>query len=101
MGSPIRSLDYFSSDKRLRNVEHQLVDGPWIHVRSRICHHATAAVGATAIVDASVVDRFETRTGTRVVLEVSVTIDGERVATVEHEAIVALNPVAIYRSGAS
>ena len=82
-------------------VERQLVDGPWIHVRSRIRHHGTAAVGAAAIVDAIVVDRFDTRAGARAILDVSVAVEGERVATVEHEAIVALNPVAVPQSGPS
>lgn len=82
-------------------VERQLVDGPWIHVRSRIRHHGTAAVGAAAIVDAIVVDRFDTRTGARAILDVSVAVEGERVATVEHEAIVALNPVAVPQNGPS
>ena len=82
-------------------VERQLVDGPWIHVRSRIRHHGTAAVGAAAIVDAIVVDRFDTRTGARAILDVSVAVEGERVATVVHEAIVALNPVAVPQNGPS
>jgi len=82
-------------------VERQLINGPWIHVRSRIHHHGTAAVGDTAIVDATVVDRFETRTGVRVILDVSVAVGGELVATVEHEAIVALNPVLVPQSGPS
>ena len=82
-------------------VERQLVDGPWIHVRSRIRHHRTAAVGATAIVDATIVDRFDTRTGSRAILDVSVAVEGDLVATVEHEAIVALRPVAVPQSGPS
>ncbi len=82
-------------------VERQLVEGPWIHVRSRIHHHGTAAVGAAALVDAIIVDRFDTRTGARAILDVSVAVEGERVATVEHEAIVALNPVAVPPSGPS
>ncbi|MEE2768727.1 MAG: hypothetical protein VX833_05895 [Actinomycetota bacterium] len=75
-------------------VERQLVNGPWIHVRSRILHHGTAAVGATADVDAIVVDRFDTRVGSRVILDVSVSVDGKQVATIEHEAIIALHPAA-------
>lgn len=82
-------------------VERQLVDGPWIHVRSRISHHRTAPVGGTAIINASVIDRFDTRTGSRAILEVSITVDGERTATVEHEAIIALHPVRIPRGGSS
>ena len=82
-------------------VERQLVNGPWIHARSRISHHGTGAVGATAVVDAIVVDRFDTRAGPRVILDVSVSVDGERVATIEHEAIITLHPAANSPSGSS
>ncbi len=34
--------------------------------------------------------RFETRAGDRVVVNVSIAVDGEKVADVEHEAIVSL-----------
>jgi len=69
-----------------------LVDGAWIHTRSRIRHHAIAHVGAIATVQATVVDRFDTRSGTRAVLDVAISVDGALVATIEHEAIVALHP---------
>jgi acyl dehydratase len=69
-----------------------LVDGAWIHTRSRIRHHGIAHVGATATVQATVVDRFDTRSGTRAVLDVAISVDGALVATIEHEAIVALHP---------
>ena len=82
-------------------IERQLVNGPWIHVRSRIQHYGIAAVGAVAIVDATVVNRFDSRTGTRVVADVSVVVDGEQVATIEHETIVTLKPVTVPRSGPS
>lgn len=68
----------------------QLVDGPWIHVRSRIAHHGLAAVGATISADAVVADRFDSRAGERVVLHVRISADGDPVASVEHEAIIRL-----------
>jgi hypothetical protein len=69
-----------------------LVDGAWIHTRSRIRHHGIARVGAVATVQATVVDRFDTRSGTRAVLDVTISADGSLVATIEHEAIVELHP---------
>lgn len=67
-----------------------LVDGPWIHTRSRIVHHALAVIGSDALVEATVVDRFDTRAGTRAVIDVRISVDGSPVATLEHEAIVSL-----------
>jgi len=72
-----------------------LVDGPWIHTRSQIVHHSTAMVGATALVEAQVVGRFETRRGTRAVVNVGISVDGGPVATVRHEALVSLTPTAL------
>lgn len=63
--------------------------GPWIHTRSIIRHHGVARAGATALIDAVVVRRFESH-GERAVLDVRITVDGQIVATLEHEAIVAL-----------
>ncbi len=67
-----------------------LVTGPWVHVRSRIRHLGRAAPGAAALVESSVVDRFDTRAGGRVVLDVRVSIDGVAVAAIEHESIIDL-----------
>ena len=67
-----------------------LVDPPWIHTRSRIVHHDTARVGGTALIEAVVIDRFETRRGSRAVVDVAVSVDGRPVATVRHEALVSL-----------
>ncbi len=67
-----------------------LVDGPWIHTRSRIVHHGTVAVGSATLVEATVVDRFNTRRGTRAVVDVRISVDGSPVATVLHEALVSL-----------
>ena len=76
-----------------------LVDGAWIHTRSRIRHHGIARVGATATVHATVVDRFDTRSGARAVLDVAVSVDGALVAAIEHEAIVELHPTGLPSDG--
>ena len=66
-----------------------LVRGAWIHTRSIVAHHDVAPVGATALLEAVVVRRFE-RHGERAVVDVRISVDGDSVATLEHEAIVAL-----------
>jgi hypothetical protein len=63
--------------------------GAWIHTRSIIRHHGIARAGATATVHAVVVERFD-RSGERAVLDVRIDVDGRPVATLEHEAIIAL-----------
>lgn len=68
----------------------QLVDGPWIHTRSRIQHLGVGRLGGTARVDTSVVRRFSTRSGERAIADVEITVDGAPVAQIEHEALVAL-----------
>lgn len=70
-------------------VHAQLARGAWVHVRSAVVHHAAASVGSTATVRAAVLRRFE-RHGERAVLDVRVEVDGAAVASLEHEAIVAL-----------
>ena len=67
------------------------MEGPWVHTRSRIRHHGTALVGAAAVVDAVVVDRFETLSSSRAVLDIRISVDGELVASLEHEALVSLH----------
>lgn len=69
-----------------------LVSGPWVHVRSRIVHHAPAPTGTVAAVEARIVDRSIRRSGTWYTVDVAVSIDGRRCATVEHEAIIELAP---------
>ena len=64
--------------------------GSWIHTRSRIEHHDAGPVGATALVDPVLVDRFTTRAGHRAVLDVRISVNGCVVATLEHEAVVEL-----------
>lgn len=68
----------------------QVARGPWVHTRSLVRHHGVAEVGRLATVRAVVVDRFERPTGERAVLDVVIEVDGRVVATLEHEAIVAL-----------
>lgn len=68
----------------------QVVRGSWIHTRSLIRHHALAPVGAAAFIRATVIDRFTRPAGERAVLDVTIDVEGIRVATIEHEAIVAV-----------
>jgi acyl dehydratase len=67
-----------------------LVRGPWIHLRSSIRHHGLAPAGAVATVHATVIDRFQRRSGERAIVDVVIEVDGNLVATLEHEAIIAL-----------
>ncbi len=70
-------------------VHAQVARGSWIHMRSIVRHHGLAAEGRTAIVRSVVVCRFDAH-GERAVLDVEIVVDGAIVATLEHEAIVAL-----------
>jgi acyl dehydratase len=70
-------------------VHAQVARGSWIHTRSIIRHHALAPAGATAVAHGLVVRRFESH-GERAVLDVRIEVDDVVVATLEHEAIVAL-----------
>lgn len=87
-------IAHATSWPRLANqfCHEQLVDGPWIHVRSRIAHHGVAVVGATVRATATVADRFDSRAGERAVLDVRIHADGAPVASIEHEAIIRLRP---------
>jgi hypothetical protein len=67
-----------------------LVRGPWIHTRSLIRHHGLGRLGSIATVEGVVIDRFTTRAGERAVLDISIHADGELLASLEHEAIIAL-----------
>jgi hypothetical protein len=71
-------------------VHTQVARGSWVHTRSIVRHHALAAAGATATVHAVVVRRFHAH-GERAVLDVHIEVDGTLVASLEHEAIVALD----------
>jgi acyl dehydratase len=70
-------------------VYNYVARGSWVHMRSIIRHHATATVGATAELHSVVVKRFESH-GERAVLDVHIVVEGQVVASLEHEAIVAL-----------
>ena len=70
-------------------VYNYVARGSWVHMRSIIRHHATAPVGATAELRSVVVRRFESH-GERAVLDVHIFVGGQVVASLEHEAIVAL-----------
>ena len=67
------------------------VRGAWIHTRSVIRHHALVPDGVTVDVHANVVDRFH-RGGLRAVTEFVFERAGEVLVTLEHEAIVELDP---------
>jgi acyl dehydratase len=71
-------------------VAADLVRGPWIHVRSIIRHHELAPAGSVADVHAVVIDRFRRRSGERAIVDVRIEIEGCPVASLEHEAIIAL-----------
>jgi acyl dehydratase len=85
-----RRIAHPTSWPRIANMffHEQVVTGPWIHVRSRIAHHAIAPIGSTVRATANVVDRFDSRAGKRAVLDVRITAGGELVAALEHEAII-------------
>lgn len=70
-------------------VHAEVARGSWIHLRSVVRHHGLAREGATATVESCVVRRYQ-RGGERAVLDVHISVEGRLVATLEHEAIVAL-----------
>jgi acyl dehydratase len=67
----------------------QLVRGSWIHTRSDIVHHRLVRNGEVAHIDATVVERYR-RGGERAVALVVISVAGEAVATLRHEAIIDL-----------
>lgn len=71
-------------------MNRSLVENSWIHTRSQIVHYGTAPIGAKALVNAVVADRFDTSRGSRAVVDVRISVNGELVATVRHEALVSL-----------
>ncbi|MEM8705871.1 MAG: hypothetical protein AAGE98_05395 [Actinomycetota bacterium] len=68
----------------------QLVNGSWVHTRSRIRHLGPAAPGDTVVVESWETDRFSTRAGERAVVDMRMTVGDRLVCAVEHEAIVRL-----------
>ncbi len=67
-----------------------LVDGPWIHVRSNITHLGPVSPGDTALIETTVIDRFDSRAGERAVLDARVSVEGIPVCAIEHESIIRL-----------
>lgn len=74
-----------------RVVHLHVARGSWIHTRSTIRHHAVALEGADAVVHAAVVDRQDRPRGERAVLDVTIHVGRQLVATIEHEAYVSLH----------
>jgi len=68
----------------------QMIDGAWVHTRSRVAHRGTATPGEIVVIEACEIDRFETRSGERAIVQMEMTVDGTVVAEVEHEALVRL-----------
>jgi len=68
----------------------QLALGPWVHTRSHVRHHALVPAGVEADVAAVVVRRYPSSSGVRAIADVTVLVEGNVVATVEHEAIIEL-----------
>lgn len=67
-----------------------VVDGPWIHVRSRVTHQGLVRLGEKIVVESSLAERFDSRAGERAILDVRISVDGRAVAAVEHESIIRL-----------
>lgn len=70
-------------------MHNQLARGAWIHTRSIIRHHGMVPVGSVVVVRSRVIDRFEGH-GERAVLDIHITVEDQIVASLEHEAIIAL-----------
>lgn len=68
----------------------QLIDGGWVHVRSRIAHLRAAPRHGDFSTRAVVVDRFDSRAGERALVHCTIDVDGEPACFIEHEAIVRL-----------
>lgn len=66
------------------------VDGPWVHVRSEIRHLGPIMADDRVLVQPTLLRRFDSRAGERVLLAVDASVDGRPVARVEHESIIRL-----------
>lgn len=71
----------------------QLARGSWIHTRSIVRHHALVPEGSEAEVSTTVAERLF-RSGERAIADVVIRVDGQVVATLEHEAIIDLSRTA-------
>lgn len=69
---------------------HNLVTGPWIHVRSKIYHEGLASIGSHVRIESNLLDRFDSRAGERALVDMRLYADDQPVATIEHEAIIVL-----------
>ena len=67
------------------------VTGPWVHVRSAVTHMGLVPNDAVVTVRSALVDRFETKAGERVVLDIEAIVDDVVVARIEHESIIRLS----------
>jgi MaoC like domain len=68
----------------------QLVNGSWVHTRSRFVHHDSARVGSMVTVSGVVVRRFSSSAGERAVALLTIESPDGLIARIEHEAIVAM-----------
>lgn len=66
------------------------VDGPWVHVRSEIQHVSSVLAGDEVTVRPSLLKRFDSRAGERVVIGIDARIGDRSVAHIEHESIIRL-----------
>lgn len=66
----------------------QVVEGAWIHTRSRIHHRSIAYEGEQLVVQGTVFERFDSRVGERAVVDFVMSVGDRVVAEIEHEAIV-------------
>lgn len=87
-GGVIHPVAWLSLANRI--CKQNLVRGAWIHTMSRVQHHRVAQVGSEAVLTGSVVERFHSRIGERVVLDLRVWVDGDLTASVEHQAIISM-----------
>jgi hypothetical protein len=70
-------------------VHTEVATSSWVHTRSIIRHHARVKAGSQAEIHSAIVDRF-TAHGERVVLDFHIVVNGQVVASLEHEAIISL-----------
>ena len=73
-------------------VKRNLVEGPWIHTRSRIRHHSTARKPLRVSNRSTKTASTTAAAPTWAVLDVRISVDGVLVASLEHEALVSLHP---------
>jgi acyl dehydratase len=67
-----------------------VVRGSWIHTRSIVRHFGLVPVGSDAHIATTIIERFRRR-GERAVADVVISVEGNVVATLEHEAIIDLS----------